>query len=295
MLNKILQSPFIAKDISFEEFSEIIERSKILLEKEPNVLELNVSSRDEKILIIGDIHGNLPALIKIKEKIDDLKPEMILFLGDIVDRGPYQLECLCYILSLKISEPKRYYILKGNHETIEINQYYGFLEVFLNKFGSVERINHLLELYNSLPICAIINKKIFCVHGGIPQNIDFIHILKKIDKIKNIKKNPEVSKGVFQMIWNDPIDNRQIPYFTNSFRGEGIKKYGYKAFEDFMERYDFKFLIRSHEVFPQGYQYFFNGRLLTIFSSNNYRGSFMPNPATLALIENTEVKLLIIE
>jgi len=295
MLDKILQSPFIVKDISFEEFSEIIEQSKILLEKEPNVLELNASSPHEKILIIGDIHGNLPALIKIKEKIDDLKPELILFLGDIVDRGPYQLECLCYIISLKISEPKRYYILKGNHETIEINKYYGFLEVFLNKFGSVERINHLLELYNSLPICAIVDKKIFCVHGGIPQNIDFINILKKIDKIKNIEKNPEVSKGVFQMIWNDPIDNIQIPYFTNSFRGEGIKKYGYKAFEDFMEHYDFKFLIRSHEVFPQGYQYFFNGRLLTIFSSNNYRGSFMPNPATLALIENTEVKLLIIE
>ncbi len=295
MLNKILQSPFIAKDISFEEFSEIIERSKILLDKEPNVLELNASSPNEKILIIGDIHGNLPALIKIKKKIDDIKPELILFLGDIVDRGLYQLECLCYILSLKISEPTRYYILKGNHETFEMNQYYGFLEVFLNKFGNVERINYLLELYDSLPICAIINKKIFCVHGGIPQNIELINILKKIDKIKNIKKNPEVSKGVFQMIWNDPIDNKQIPYFTNSFRGEGIKKYGNKAFEEFMEHYGFKFLIRSHEIFPLGYKYFFNDKLLTIFSSNNYSGTFMPNPATLALIENTEVKLLIIE
>lgn len=296
MIKKILQSPFSAKKISFNDFIDIIEKSKIIFEKEPYVLKLNASSPQEKILIIGDIHGNLPSLIKIKEKIDEIKPEMILFLGDIVDRGPYQLECLCFILCLKITEPERYFLLKGNHETIEVNRYYGFLDVLMNKFGDTERIKYLLELYNSLSICAIINKKIFCVHGGIPEDIEIINKLKKLDKKPNLMSDPEISNEVFQMIWNDPIELEAFPYFVDNFRGEGIKQYGYKAFEEFMEHYDFKSLIRSHEIFPpQGYQYFFNGRLLTIFSSNNYRGQFSPNQATMALIEGTSVKLLIIQ
>ncbi len=296
MIKKILQSPFSAKKISFNDFIDIIEKSKIIFEKEPYVLKLNASSPQEKILIIGDIHGNLPSLIKIKEKIDEIKPEMILFLGDIVDRGPYQLECLCFILCLKITEPERYFLLKGNHETIEVNRYYGFLDVLMNKFGDTERIKYLLELYNSLSICAIINKKIFCVHGGIPEDIEIINKLKKLDKKPNLMSDPEISNEVFQMIWNDPIELEAFPYFVDNFRGEGIKQYGYKAFEEFMEHYGFKSLIRSHEIFPpQGYQYFFNGRLLTIFSSNNYRGQFSPNQATMALIEGTSVKLLIIQ
>jgi len=296
MIKKILQSPFSVKEISFSDFIDIIKKSKIIFEKEPYVLKLNASSPQEKILIIGDIHGNLHSLVKIKEKIDKIKPEMVLFLGDIVDRGLYQLECLCFILCLKITEPERYFLLKGNHETIEINRYYGFLDVLLNQFGDTKYMKYLLELYNSLSLCSIINKKIFCVHGGIPEDIEIINKLKKLDKKPNLMSEPEISNEVFQMIWNDPIEHEASPYFVDNFRGEGIKRYGYKAFEEFMVHYGFKSLIRSHEIFPpQGYQYFFNGRLLTIFSSNNYRGQFAPNPATIALIEDTNVKLLILQ
>lgn len=296
MIKKILQSPFSVKEISFNDFIDIIEKSKIIFEKEPYVLKLNASSPQEKILIIGDIHGNLPSLVKIKEKIDKIKPEIVLFLGDIVDRGLYQLECLCFILCLKITEPERYFLLKGNHETIEINRYYGFLDVLLNQFGDTKYMKYLLELYNSLSLCSIINKKIFCVHGGIPEDIEIIKKLKKLDKKPNLMSDPEISNEVFQMIWNDPIEHEAAPYFVDNFRGEGIKRYGYKAFEEFMVHYGFKSLIRSHEIFPpQGYQYFFNGRLLTIFSSNNYRGQFAPNPATIALIEDSNVELIIIQ
>ncbi len=295
ILDTIIKSPEKARDISLEEFLYIVEKSKEIFENEPYVLEINASLPNNKIVVIGDIHGNLESLLLIKKKIDELNAEKVLFLGDIVDRGPHQFECLCYVLSLKILEPERYFLIKGNHETLEMNQYYGFFEVLLSKFGEIDRFKPLLDLYETLSICAIVNKKVFCVHGGIPQDIEIIDKLRNIDKTTRIRDNKDVSFGVFQMIWNDPIQKRIIPHFTDNFRGEGIKRFGYKAFSDFINKYNFEFLIRSHEIYPpEGYRYYFNNRLLTIFSSKDYRGPFSPNPANIAVVEGTDVQLVII-
>jgi serine/threonine-protein phosphatase PP1 catalytic subunit len=91
-------------------------------------------------------------------------------------------------------------------------------------------------------------------------------------------------------MWNDPKSG--LRGFSNSFRGSGIKFFGFDVFENFLKYNDLKYVIRAHECFPEGYRWFFNNRLLSIFSSANYRG---PNPASYAIIRNSEVipKLLI--
>ncbi|MHA2289375.1 MAG: hypothetical protein ACXABG_11375, partial [Promethearchaeota archaeon] len=83
------------------------------------------------------------------------------------------------------------------------------------------------------------------------------------------------------MIWNDP--KSELKGFSESFRGPGIRFFGEDVFDGFMKDNDLKYLIRSHEIFPEGYRWFFNNRLLSIFSSAHYRGK---NPASYAIIKN---------
>ena len=274
-------------NLQFAEVSQLLKQAKNFFEDEYILLDFSVDEADSKVYVIGDIHGNLHSLLNLIEIIEKNDPELIIFLGDIVDRGVHQLECLIIILSLKILYPNKIYILKGNHETLEMNQYYGFFHVFLDRFKDSQKFQEVLEIYNVLPFCAIINKKILCVHGGIPENSSILEKIKGI-KTKNLNSIIEsIEQDLYQSIWNDPKEG--LEEFMHSFRGPGIKFFGEKAFNDFMEANHLQYLIRAHECFLEGYKWFFKERLLSIFSSANYRGLFSPNPASYAIIEGNQV------
>ena len=65
--------------------------------------------------------------------------------------------------------------------------------------------------------------------------------------------------------------------------------------EEIGNLYNLKYLIRAHEVFPEGYKFFFNNQLLSIFSSANYRGMYTPNPASYAIIKDKEIYVKILK
>jgi len=286
-LKELINKPFLLSDLRFDDISKILQNAKGIFEKENLLLEFNLKDKDKEIYIIGDIHGNLDTLLKLNEKINENKPEVVIFLGDIVDRGPKQLECLLIVLALKILDPHKYYLLKGNHETLEMNQYYGFFQDFNYRFKNSDKFNEILELYNLLPLCAIINSTILCLHGGIPQDNDILNKLRgvKTKEIKSILNS--ISQGLFQIMWNDP--KAGLKGFSESFRGSGIKFFGQNVFDNFMKENNLKLLIRAHECFPEGYKWFFNNHLLSIFSSANYRGTYAPNPASYAIIKNSKI------
>lgn len=286
-LKKLIYNPFLLSDLRFDDISKILQNAKDFFEKENLLLEFNLKDKDKEIYVIGDIHGNLDTLLKLIEIINKNNPEIVIFLGDIVDRGPKQLECLLIILALKILDSQKYYLLKGNHETLEMNQYYGFFQDFVYRFNNSDNFSEILKLYNVLPICATINNTILCLHGGIPQDND---VLKKLRGIKTKERESilkSISHGLFQIMWNDPKVG--LKGFTESFRGSGIKFFGEDVFDNFMKENNLKLLIRSHECFPEGYRWFFHNHLLSIFSSANYRGINAPNPASYAIIKNDEI------
>ena len=286
-LKELIYNPFLLSDLRFDDISKILQNAKDFFEKENLLLEFNLKDKDKEIYVIGDIHGNLDTLLKLIEIINKNNPEIVIFLGDIVDRGPKQLECLLIILALKILDSQKYYLLKGNHETLEMNQYYGFFQDFVYRFKNSDNFSEILKLYNVLPICATINNTILCLHGGIPQDND---VLKKLRGIKTKERESilkSISHGLFQIMWNDPKVG--LKGFTESFRGSGIKFFGEDVFDNFMKENNLKLLIRSHECFPEGYRWFFHNHLLSIFSSANYRGINAPNPASYAIIKNDEI------
>lgn len=286
-LNKIIENPYIIAKLNFNQLSLVFREAVKLFREETLILELKKENPQDKVIVIGDLHGNLKSLMRLQEIIKLENPKYVIFLGDIVDRGLYQLECLILVLALKIKDSNKYYLLKGNHETLEVNKNYGFFQDFLNRFKDPKKFDTVLAIYNALPYCALLNESIICLHGGIPEDFKAINRLRgsKITEINLIYES--AAKSLLQIIWNDPKHN--LKGFKESFRGRDIKFFGEDVFTAFMRENKLDYLIRAHEMFLEGYKWFFNERLLSIFSSANYRGALTPNPASYAIIRNKTV------
>ena len=282
LLNDIIANPYKISELEFHNISQVLSKAVDILKEETLLLELTVKDINKEVFVIGDLHGNMKSLLKINKTIEQANPKYVIFLGDIVDRGPYQLECLILILALKIKQPNKYIFLKGNHESLEINQSYGFYQDFIFKFKDQKKFKDVLALYKVLPICAVVNRTVLCLHGGIPEDFEVLEKLKGVKTQDPASLFKNVAKSLKQIMWNDPKSN--LTGFSDSFRGIDIKNFGEDVFTDFMEKNKLNYLIRSHELYPEGYKWFFNKRLLTIFSSANYRGK---NPASYAIIKNS--------
>ena len=78
----------------------------------------------KRVLVVGDVHGMYEKLIALMEKIQfNPAEDLLIFLGDYIDRGPQPLECLDYIIALNKQYPERVVPLLGNHEVMCLNYY----------------------------------------------------------------------------------------------------------------------------------------------------------------------------
>jgi len=286
-LNKIIKNPYLITKLNFNQLILVFREAVKLFREETLILELKKEYSQDKVIVIGDLHGDLKSLTRLLDIINLENPKHVIFLGDIVDRGLYQLECFILVLALKVKDSNKYYLLRGNHETLKVNKNYGFFQDFLNRFKDPKKFSQVVAIYNALPYCALVNESILCLHGGIPEDFNAINRLRSI-KTSEIDLNYEnADKILLQIMWNDPKSN--LKGFTESFRGRDIKFFGEDVFKDFMRENKLDYLIRAHERFPKGYKWFFNEQLLSIFSSANYRGTFTPIPASYAIIRNKTV------
>jgi len=237
---------------------KLIDEAFQVFSREPQLLSIDLG----EMLVVGDTHGDLDTTLNAI-KFAEREGLCLLFLGDYVDRGPKQLENIITLLELKLSWMDRLIMLRGNHESAEMNKWYGFFSVVAAAYDA-ETYQEFAKLFSQLPYAALIRREIFCVHGGIPRN------LEKVDEIKEFPKgeiNPRHPKA-FQLVWNDPCED--IDEFAPSWRGGGAMLFGKLAFERFMTLNNLKLMIRSHEPQDKGYGYLFNNRLLTVFSCRYY-------------------------
>jgi serine/threonine-protein phosphatase PP1 catalytic subunit len=108
-----------------------------------------------------------------------------LFLGDYVDRGKQSLETICYLLSLKVKYPKSIYLLRGNHETSSVSRMYGFYDECKKRLN-IKVWKTFCDVFNFMPISAIISNKIICMHGGLAYE------LSDIKEVKDIKRPVDI-------------------------------------------------------------------------------------------------------
>ena len=125
-----------------------------------------------------------------------------LFLGDYVDRGYQSTETIILLLCYKIKYPKSLFLLRGNHESADINQMYGFYDEYKVRY-KIGIWKQFQDCFNCLPVAAVIGERIFCAHGGCAYDCDY---LSEIEEIKRPSEVPD--KGIMcDLLWSDPSDN----------------------------------------------------------------------------------------
>jgi serine/threonine-protein phosphatase PP1 catalytic subunit len=90
--------------------------------------------------------------------------------SDYVDRGKQSLETICLLLAYKIKYPENFFILRGNHECASINRIYGFYDECKRRYN-IKLWKTFTDCFNCLPIAAIVDEKIFCMHGGLSPEL----------------------------------------------------------------------------------------------------------------------------
>jgi len=242
---------------------------KTLIYKVEDILAIEhtlVQLPPAETVVIGDMHGDIAAALAIAKQLVDGSPKLQqVFLGDYVDRGPHQVDVINLVLLLKATYPGRVTMLRGNHEIPAVNGENGFRDCLQRQFGHDDGVIlwHLYNrLFTQLPLAAITWNDIFLVHGGIPEEI---HTLQEIEDLPR-EFNPE-NKIALELLWNDPVEGNKPVYYRKSPRGGVTKEFGILAVNRFQQRTKITKVIRAHEEFNEGFQFFFNERVLSIFSS----------------------------
>ena len=203
-----------------------------------------------------------------------------LIMGDFVDRGFYSVETFLLLLALKVRYPQNITLIRGNHESRQITQVYGFYDECLRKYGSVNVWRYCTEIFDFLPLAALIDEEVFCVHGGLSPNID------TLDQIKTIDRKQEVPHEgpMCDLMWSDP---EEIEGWGVSPRGAGYI-FGQDRVEIFNAKNGTKLIARAHQLVMEGYSEKFNKTLVTVWSAPNYCYRCGNVAAILELEENRE-------
>ena len=238
--------------------ARLIDEAREVFAREPQLLR-----RGEGVfLVVGDTHGDADTTIQAL-KLAERENLDLLFLGDYVDRGPKQLENITTLLESKLSWGDRLIMLRGNHESREVNLWYGFHHVVSRTLGA-EFHERFAELFSRLPYAAVLPGNVFCVHGGVAEGLGDVNEIAglpkgEVDPVNNI---------ALQLVWNDPSED--VEWFAPSWRGGGAKLFGWRAFKRFMDGNGLRVMLRAHEPQDKGYGYLFDRRLLTLFSCRYY-------------------------
>ena len=191
---------------------ETLRRCEILKESEVKLLcgkameilveESNVQRIDSPVTICGDIHGQFFDLLELFKIGGDCPDTNYLFMGDFVDRGFYSVETFLLLLALKVRYPDRIYLIRGNHESRQITQVYGFYDECLRKYGNANVWKYLTDLFDYLPLTAVVENQIFCLHGGLSPSLDTLDMIRDIDRVIEVPHEGPMC----DLLWSDPDD-----------------------------------------------------------------------------------------
>ena len=227
--------------------------------------------------VCGDIHGQYYDLLRIFEHCGFPGEFNYLFLGDYVDRGKQSLETICLLLAYKIKYPLKVHLLRGNHESSVTNRIYGFYDECKRRYN-VRLWRNFTELFNYLPVAALIDEKILCMHGGLSPD------LRNLSSISEISRPTEIPDSglLCDLLWSDP--DKEVLDFDENDRGVSVV-FGEKIVQEFNRKNDLDLIIRAHQVVDDGYEFFAQRQLITIFSAPNYCGEF-DNSAGIMIIDD---------
>lgn len=268
------------------QLQSLLEQAGSIFKAQPMLLQL-----EAPLKICGDIHGQYHDLLRIFEH-SGLPPQAdYLFLGDYVDRGKKSIECLAMLFAYKIKFPENFFLLRGNHESPSICRIYGFYDECKRRF-SIKMWKSFCDVFNYLPVCATIDDRVICMHGGLSPEMmcENVDVLGQINAIERPADIPD--KGYLcDLLWSDP--QADIDGFGPNDRGVSVA-FGQDIVRSFLRKEDMDLIVRAHQVVEDGYEFFADRSLCTVFSAPNYCGEFDNAAAVLSINENLLCKFLVL-
>ena len=231
--------------------------------KEILVEESNVQPVASPVTVCGDIHGQFDDLLELFRTGSEIPNTKYIFLGDFVDRGHNSVETFELLLCLKARYPAHITLLRGNHESRQITQVYGFYEECVRKYGNPNPWKYCTEVFDYLNLAAVIDGRILCVHGGLSPDIRTLDQIRILDRAQEIP-----NEGSFcDLVWSDPED---IETWAVSPRGAGFL-FGHRVTSEFNHINGLELICRAHQLVQEGYKYMFPEKnLVTVWSAPNY-------------------------
>jgi len=233
-------------------------------------------------------------------------------LGDYVDRGCFSSEVVFYLYALKITYPKTFFLLRGNHECRQLTSFFNFKDECTYKYN-LEIYETIMQSFDLLPIAAIINKAFFCVHGGLSPDITTLEEVRQLDRFQEIPREGPMC----DLLWSDPYEEdaqkdtdrpnpddpdagiggeRHQQQSTSWFGYNDTRQcsyvYGVEAVKQFLKDNKLTSVIRAHEAQVDGYKMQMVNRqsgiprVITIFSAPNYCDVYKNKAACLKFDNN---------
>ena len=250
------------------------------------------------VKIFGSINGQYNDLMRYfslfgrpSESKGDIESVDYLFLGNFTNRGAFSLETICLLLALKIKYNGHFHLLRGNMEDLEVSKLYGLgdeckekLKEDITQPNSI--FNQLCNLFEYLPLAAVINNQIFCVHNGISKNGLFLNEIQRL-KFPIQVKSCQIAKDI---LWNSPSLNDNIMFNKLLPIEYKPEQFNSNSLDNFLKNNKLKMIIRSHDVCQKGISNCFGDRVLTIFSSTNYCGIYQNAGALIFIKKSYEIQ-----
>jgi len=259
----------------------------------PNTTHINMMCTD-RLTVVGDIHGQLADLLYILDHSGLPSPtNRYIFNGDFVDRGPCGVEVMCILMALYLSNPGQVTLNRGNHEDFAICCAYGFQAECISKYDE-PTFGMFVEVFNHLPLFALVNSAVFVLHGGLFHTADVK--LAELDQIKRteftLRDIPVGGEDTAQIprnrrddflkqlqrdaLWSDPSHAKGL---APSNRGAGVQ-FGPDIAKAFCILNKISLVVRSHECCRTGFDIPYlscaseaeKRTVCTIFSASNYGG-----------------------
>ena len=284
-----------ANIISLEKnyITNLINEALAQLKSSPPLIKLR-----SPVKIFGSINGQYNDLMRYfslfgrpSELKGDIECVDYLFLGNFTNRGAFSLETICLLLALKIKYNGHFHLLRGNQEDLEISKLYGLAEECKEKLK--EDINQpnsifqkLCSLFEYLPLAAIVNNQIMCIHSGISKNNFSLNEIQKLKFPINVKKC-QLAKDI---LWNVPGNNDNINFNKNLPIEYKPEVYNGNDVDTFLKNNKLKMIIRSHDICEKGIVNSFGDRVITIFSSTNYCGTYQNAGALIFIKKSYEIQ-----
>ena len=279
LINIDKTKPEYLVNLKREEIDYIIYNSLKIIKEEKALIELEAPIR-----ICGDIHGQYFDLLNIFESYGYPSQYNYLFLGNYVDFGKRSIEVLCLLLCYKIKYPEKITLLRGNHESSPKNKIFGFYNECIKRYD-IKIWKSFINLFNFLPVAALIDDKIFCMHGGLSPELNSPNDVLNISRPTDIP----VSGLLFDLLNSNP--SKDAIEFDEDDNGDNSIIFGEKVVQDFCDKNNLDLIVRGNKVINNGYEFFAQKKLVTIFSAPNFKGEYKNSGGMLIIDESLKLSL----